>query len=442
MQTDLLESLNLGRHDRCCAALPPAAPPEPTGSRRRRLWELGPHAHCPVIGVCLPLAAMRRLARKVLGGEPVADDYELHCGVVTDCKWRSRMAEAVQRELDRRFMLPLRRAAAMKTESDLAAWWQEQGASKDLPGALWATLTHARSTPALENHVLGQVHMLQHQVGMATRVELARFEAMIDENNVLARGLAAAQQRSARQVQDHARQVEQLQAELVRARGQALAAQSVAEGLRQDLQALRDTVPQLDSRQALVQRNALHEERMAVLRRALQRARGEIERLREQIDAANEPAAALDSTSATDGDAAAPAGLQAAVSGAALAAQAVLCVGGRTASVPVYRRLIESQGARFLHHDGGAEHSASQLESTLAAADLVICQAGCVSHNAYWRVKDHCKRTGKRCVFVDTPSRAGLERALRSLAPPHVGSAVADAPQPEARQPGEWPATS
>jgi hypothetical protein len=415
IRPDPLEGWTFGRHDRCCAAVTPAATPEATGSRRRRLWELGPHAHCPVIGVCLPLAAMRRLARKVLGGEPVADDYELHCGMVADCKWRSRMAEAVQRELDRRFMLPLRRAAAMKTESDLAAWWQEQGPSKDLPGALWATLTHARCTPALEHHVLGQVHMVQHQVGMATRAELARFEALVDENAVLARELAGAQQRSARQALDHARQVEQLQSELVRVRGQAMAAHSAAEGLRQDLHALRDSVPQLDSRQALAERNALQDERVAVMLRALQQARGEIERLREQIKAANEPAAAIDRASPPVGNAATPPGLHAADGGATLTDQAVLCVGGRTASVPVYRQLIESQGARFLHHDGGEEHSAGQLESTLAAADLVICQAGCVSHNAYWRVKDHCKRTGKRCVFVETPSRAGLERALADM---------------------------
>jgi hypothetical protein len=103
------------------------------------------------------------------------------------------------------------------------------------------------------------------------------------------------------------------------------------------------------------------------------------------------------------------------VSDAALAHHAVLCVGGRTSSVPVYRRLIESQGARFLHHDGGEEQGAGELESTLAAADLVICQAGCVSHNAYWRVKDHCKRTGKRCVFVDTPSASSLQRALAEI---------------------------
>lgn len=43
------------------------------------------------------------------------------------------------------------------------------------------------------------------------------------------------------------------------------------------------------------------------------------------------------------------------------------------------------------------------LESSLVAADLVICQTGCLSHGAYWRVKDHCKRTGKTCVLVAQP---------------------------------------
>ena len=55
------------------------------------------------------------------------------------------------------------------------------------------------------------------------------------------------------------------------------------------------------------------------------------------------------------------------------------------------------------------------LDESLAAADLVICQTGCISHNAYWRVKDHCKRTGKPCVFVDNPGSASLKRALTEL---------------------------
>ena len=50
--------------------------------------------------------------------------------------------------------------------------------------------------------------------------------------------------------------------------------------------------------------------------------------------------------------------------------------------------------------------------AAVAAADIVICQAGCISHNAYWRVKEHCKRTGKRCVFVKSAGVSSFERAV------------------------------
>ena len=93
----------------------------------------------------------------------------------------------------------------------------------------------------------------------------------------------------------------------------------------------------------------------------------------------------------------------------------MLCVGGRPASVPLYRHIVERCGGRFLHHDGGDEHGVHRLDATLSAADVVICQTGCVSHDAYWRVKDHCKRHGKRCVFVESPGSASLKRALAEL---------------------------
>ncbi|WP_328589838.1 DUF2325 domain-containing protein [Derxia lacustris] len=109
-------------------------------------------------------------------------------------------------------------------------------------------------------------------------------------------------------------------------------------------------------------------------------------------------------------------GGQAPLPAAALRDRAVLCVGGRVNHLARYRQTVEDSGARFLHHDGGLEDKPAQLDSCLAAADLVICQTGCISHAAYWRVKDHCKRTGKRCVFVENPSVASLVRSLSGLA--------------------------
>ena len=90
-------------------------------------------------------------------------------------------------------------------------------------------------------------------------------------------------------------------------------------------------------------------------------------------------------------------------------------MGGRGGNVATYRELIERVGGRFSHHDGGLEDSPSLLGVRLAAADIVICQTGCISHNAYRRVKDFCKRTDKRCVFVENPSTASLVRGLEQV---------------------------
>jgi hypothetical protein len=95
--------------------------------------------------------------------------------------------------------------------------------------------------------------------------------------------------------------------------------------------------------------------------------------------------------------------------------KSILCVGGRVGNVASYRDAVERVGGRFAHHDGGLEDNQHLLDASLAAADMVICQTGCISHNAYWRVKDFCKRTGKQCVFVENPSVSSLTRGLEQL---------------------------
>ncbi|WP_284619549.1 DUF2325 domain-containing protein [Aquabacterium humicola] len=380
------------------------------GSRRRRLWELGSHAHCPVIGVCLPIGALRRLTDKVLGvtdkvpgAQALAGDHELHCGAIAECRLRTRLAEALQKELDRRHAPALRRAATLKTTDALAAWWREAAAGPDLAGRFWAVMTHARCDDALAHAVLGDVHMLQHQIGMATRVDAARFDALIDENAVLARELGAVQQRATRLATEQARRIAQLDALAMQLRAELIGRDTTIAQLREQLAALEAAAPELRTRFELARENrALAEQVHALQRQALQ-ARQDAERQRRRAD----EALALQAP-----DAVAP---PAAATASPLHERAVLCVGGRSASVPAYRRLIERTGGRFLHHDGGEEGKVAQLDATLAAADLVICQTGCISHDAYWRVKDHCKRTGKRCVFVSNPSSSALERSLIRL---------------------------
>jgi len=407
-----------------CHCHPRLSPPEPArGSRRRRLWELSRHAHCPVVGVCLPIAALRRLVDKVLGGQAVASDYELHCGVNTECRERGPMAEAVQKELDRRYATALRQAQALKTTEALAAWWREQN-GRNVPGALWATLSHPRCDVALEEAVLADIHMIQHQNGAADRADLSRLNELLEENGVLARELAAAQQRSTQQSAEHARRIDTLNAQLMRSRADMLGRDTVIATLQEDLAALEASVPSLRSRDELSRQVARQVERIQDLERALLRARHELER--ERLRAAEAAAEAARAAPAVPAPAVPSCAPEASIAPVVLVDRSVLCVGGRPASLPSYRRLVEGAGGRFLHHDGGEEDKLTRLDSTLDAADLVICQTGCISHNAYWRVKDHCKRTGKRCLFVENPSSASLKRALADLAPvlQHADEAV------------------
>ena len=63
-----------------------------------------------------------------------------------------------------------------------------------------------------------------------------------------------------------------------------------------------------------------------------------------------------------------------------------------------------------------AEDDPAALDESLQAADLVICQTGCLSHGDYWRVRDHCRRTGKTCVMVEQPEALRIVRLQREAA--------------------------
>ena len=379
----------------CCAAH--AAAPVTTGSRRRRLWELGSHAHCPVVGVCVPLERVRVLAKKLLVLQGDEDDYTLHCSLVTAAARRNAVAEALQKDLEQRFTLDVRAAAQAKCRDGLMTWWRGRAGQGEIAGALWATLTHARCDEWLEMRVLGQVHMLQHQVGAAQRVDLLRHRELAAEHQALARDYAEVQQRVTAWSLERAREQQAWEQERMQQRAALIALQTQLAQAQEQLQHWQAARPDLPEREQLRERLAEQVERNQALQR-------EVNRLASRAHAAAE--------------AAPPAFEEAPVASepVKLEHRVVLCVGGRGGSVPQYRQAVEGCGAQFLHHDGGSEHKPAQLEPQLAAADLVICQTGCISHDAYWRVKDHCKRHGKRCVFVETPSRSAFERALAQAA--------------------------
>ena len=372
----------------------------PQSSRRRRVWELSHASHCPLVGVGLPLNGLRKLVEKVTGGKILHDDYDIHVGTVSECTLRSPVADAVQKELERRYAQHVQRFRAAKTTEQVEAMWDAAVAAGDVAGAFWAGLSHPRCTMALEEKMCRDIHMVQHQAGACARADIHKFNEVLADNTRLERDVARLQERCNALAQEKAVDAERHEQQLMMARAATIARDGDVQALRAELARLQASVPELDTRERMA-------ERIAQLEAREQALRAQVAELRASRAPAPEAGAAPEPMAPVAVPVAMPVRLE---------NRAVLCVGGRSSSVPIYRTMIERVGAQFAHHDGGLEDSSSLLDASLAAADLVICQTGCISHSAYWRVKDHCKRHGKRCVFVDNPSVSSLARGLQEAA--------------------------
>lgn len=382
-----------------------------SGSRRRRMWELPTNCHCPLIGVCLPLALLRRLVNKLLVRPLEGDDYDVHVWAVHECATRNRMSELLQRTLDERFAVVLRQFRGLRDAAALQAAWRQAVDRGDVAGPFWATLTHPRCDLAMIENVVRDMHMIQHQAGASARVDLNRFAELQKTNAGLNRELDQTRDKATRAADARTRDLTRLTEQAAQLRADLAQRDSSIDALRRELDALQAALPDLRDRERLARRVEELEAREQALSDKMLQLRQRFARERQEAAAeavlapSPQPAPVVVSEPALD-----------------LADKTVLCVGGRSGNVPNYRDLLEKEGARFMHHDGGLEQASELLDTSLAAADLVICQTGCISHQAYWRVKDFCKRNGKRCLFVDNPSTSSLSVCLRKVAMPVAGS--------------------
>lgn len=223
-------------------------------------------------------------------------------------------------------------------------------------------------------------------------------QALQREHAALLAAYGQAQSHCSRLLATQAARILHLEAEAMRLRAALIMRDSALAWAREDRQALEGLIPGLPRRVALARRVSQLMERVQTLMR---------ERLAWQ-DRLSQPSARQ----------AEPPGKQVperppeqhsrdkpatpCLTAAAMREKSVLCVSEDAVALMLTRKVVEMAGGRYLGHSGD-DRSDDTLEASLVAADLVICQTGCVSHGAYWRVKDHCTRTGKQCVLVDKP---------------------------------------
>ena len=369
-------------------ALPPAAVADAAASAkgRRRLWQLSTQAHELLLGTSFTPDALRREAARVLGRMHhgvcliKGRDVDVLYSLVHDMVTRNPVSEAFDKRLNQAHALAVRRMALLRDADALQTAWRQSLTGDEMTAALWSLLTHPLGA-ALEASALYDARgwVFEH---CRRGVAVTRARALAED--------ALQQTRT---------QVDELRARLCAQQQQAADAQAAA----------RAEHARLVGELARWQRSVETPQRAAPPALATPHDRGADLPAQPVVPEVVTPAPTTASPPVLEEPASRT---ETASQPIVVQGRRVLCVGGIQHAVARYRSRIERLGGHFEHHDGGLEDGVQALDGRLSRAEIVICQAGCINHEAYQRVKRHCQRTGTTCVYLDRPSLSRLDRAL------------------------------
>jgi hypothetical protein len=384
-------------------------------ARRLKLWELNHRFHCLVIGTCLTMNELRRLARKAgISVGARMSDYELHHNFVQLAGNPVFAARATHKWLDRKFEGTLRRFNACKDVAQLEPLWEEAAAQGEIAGAFWALVTHPLTDPELMQRVYGEVHMLSHLAGRANHS--ARHELIVLKRRVAE--LEEAQAWTAEASRLRIKELEQ-RAEMLAERARRV------DVLEQDLATTWSRLAALENGETLAHLRAEKESLAKKLDQALRRAESAEREAREwaalavaEACAPGVPAGA-DQPLPPDAEERCPASCDAVEAGDCpgpdLCGRRILYVGGRNRQVAHFRALAAQHNGELLHHDGGLSESTTRLAAMVQRVDAILCPIDCVSHDACLRIKHLCKRTAKPFVPLRSASLACFVEGLRQV---------------------------
>lgn len=368
---------------------------------RSKIWELNGSIHCSVIGTCLTTAELRRVMDKVLPcGGAHASDHDLHSQAVGLCSHQGAAAKLLQKALDHRHEVVIKRFSRLAGGTAILAAWAEARAAGDIPGAYWAVLTHPDSGHEVLRRAFGDVHMLSHLVGAANRADIRRLTALEAENAALRAKVEQQQIRLQDVITTRDATIRQLGGLAAgRVQAQPGGDEDALAGLRHLVADLQDRLDREMTRTARLERRAAEAVRTAkdceARARSAQAGR----------DAAEAELAALERHAAT------PAQCRATEPGP----RSILYVGGRPGTVTQVRGMLEAGGSTLLTHDGGRHDQPSLLPGLIGQAALVVFPVDCVSHEAALLVKRLCRQLGTPWAPLRS---SGLGSFLALLAQP------------------------
>ena len=379
----------------------------PPRQQPSKLWELDEAHHCPIIGTCINAEELQKLARK-LGFEcEQKSAFAQHVKAVGYCRKRNSVAEGLQKFLDRKYADWLQHFGKIDSTDGLRQAWQQCRGNGEVAGPLWAIFTHRHCGAALRQQLYADIHMLSHQLGATQAADVRRL-ARLESDNIQLRRIA--EQRDSRQQQQLAQLREQLAQQQARLQQNQQTQQRLARF--ESGQAYIDM-----GRQLIVQQEAnqqLHAElaRQQQLLRQQARWQDELRQAHAAQRQLETERNALERLLLASADTE----LAPECQRCPAAPRNILYVGGRTAMTAHYRELAARLGIRLIHHDGGQEEALSRLPEMIQGVDAVLCPTDCVSHSAYYHLKQQCKRVGKPCLFFKGAGVSSLAVAMERLA--------------------------
>jgi hypothetical protein len=375
------------------------AAPQRVATGRRRLWQLCEPARDLLLVVAFDATWLRREASRVVGRmrhatcRLVGSDGDLLGAVAHDLGTRNPLSEALQRALDERHAVVVRALHRERDEAPLRERWRNAVEAGDPVPTLWALLTHPAGG-ALETMLLWDMRAwCAAQSARMTCAVAAHRQARL-RAQVLQAEVDALRERLMRQQRDADVERKRRDAQIADLTGRLARATAVGTPpamavSRTDVVAPRPT--------------AVAATQHASSRTAPPMAARWIEPVGKAAVKAADVLPPVETQAGSNPPVPAP---------LAVKARRVLCVGGMQHAVARYRAQVERLGGHFEHHDGGIEDALPRLDSRLARAEIVICQAGCINHEAYLRIKRHCTRTGTPCIYLERPSLARFAAAL------------------------------
>ncbi len=404
--------------------------------QRKKIWSIHDGWVCSVLGVCFRRSELRKMARKKLFGlDPEYSDYLLHSALVNQVGSRTPASRALHKMLDRKYRVSINRYARVNDDLAIQELWEEDLRHGNVPGAYWAIMTHPAVSEQLAGEIYGQVHMMGHDIHGEYRRDNKMFAALREKVSILEEVIGHERQQHIKEKKSLEREVADLsaieqqyialKAEITRLKAMVdrdISAATVPDSFKRMLDDLRQQNASLCGR--VDELTTALEDREDMLKLAQHTVKN-LEKIQEQLKSENEElrqeiislettlilkmSIPCDCATCEDQD-------TDRCPGPDLCGKTVLYVGGRQNLVPMYKRLIEKHGGRFLHHDGGVEIARAKLPKMVTSADVVVCPVDCVSHDACNCVKKICKRYRKPFAMMRSSGLSSLVQGLCRVA--------------------------